>query len=91
MIATNKGVREIRIVVEVKRYKPGHLVTAEYVRALLFVAHAENATKAFMTTTSASRLTDDRHISPYTESGFFEPRPREKTFAWLTDLSKKTK
>jgi restriction system protein len=92
VIAEKPGVGTIRVLDQVKRYKPGHLVTAEEVRAFLFVAQADKATKGFITTTSdfAPRLLDDPFIAPLVSSGFLEPRPREKTLAWLKDLSKRT-
>lgn len=92
VIAEKPGVGAIRVLDQVKRYKPGHLVTAEEVRAFLFVAQADRATKGFITTTSdfAPRLLKDPFIAPHIQSGFLEPRSREKTLAWLKDLSKRT-
>jgi hypothetical protein len=61
------------------------------VRAFLFVEREDNATKAFMTTTSdfAPRLMDDKFIPPFVKSGFLEPRSRERTFEWLKELSRR--
>jgi Restriction endonuclease len=52
VIATKRGVGTIRVLDQVKRYKPGHVVTAEEVRAFLFVAQSDRASKGFITTTS---------------------------------------
>jgi len=91
VIAEKAGVGTIRILDQVKRYKPGHLVTYDEVRAMLFVAQADKATKSFITTTSAfaPRLMEDKLIAPHIKSGFLEPRDGEKTFAWLKELSRK--
>jgi restriction system protein len=53
VIATKKGIGSIRVLDQVKAYKPGHLVTADDVRALLGVVTADRASKGFLTTTSA--------------------------------------
>jgi len=57
----------VRVIDQVKAYKPGHLVTAEDARALLGVLSAEPASKGFLTTTSdfAPRLKDDALIAPF--------------------------
>ena len=53
VIATRPGVGSIRIVDQVKAYKPGHLVTADEVRSLLGVLAVEsNVSKGVITTTS---------------------------------------
>lgn len=70
IIAVKKGIGEIRIIDQVKAYKPGHLVTAEEVRALMGVLQGDGASKGFLTTTSdfAPRLKDDPLISPFIPS-----------------------
>jgi restriction system protein len=68
VIAVKHGVLSVRVVDQVKAYKPKHLVTAEEVRALGFVLSADrNATKGLVTTTSdfAPRITEDPLIKPY--------------------------
>jgi restriction system protein len=51
----------IRVIDQVKAYTPGHLVTADDVRALFGVVVADRASKGFLTTTSdfAPQLRDD--------------------------------
>jgi restriction system protein len=68
VIASRKDWGQIRFIDQVKAYKPGHLVTAEEVRALGHVLQADhNATKGLVTTTSdfAPRIADDPFIRPY--------------------------
>jgi len=52
LIATKSGVGRIRVIDQVKAYSPGHLVTAEGVRALLGALQMDGASKGFLTTTS---------------------------------------
>jgi restriction system protein len=61
VIAVKKGLGVIRVIDQVKAYRPTHLVTAEEVRALMGVLQADGASKGFLTTTSdfAPRLKDD--------------------------------
>lgn len=91
VIATKFGVGSIRIFDQVKAYKPGHLVTADEVRAMLGVlTGADNVSKGVVTTTScfAPRLADDPYIKKYIPYRL-ELKPRDTLFAWLQDLSKK--
>jgi restriction system protein len=46
------GSGSIRLIDQVKKYAPHHLVTAEEVRATMFVVDADYASKGFVTTTS---------------------------------------
>jgi restriction system protein len=57
----------VRIIDQVKAYKPGHVVTANDVRALLGVVEADRASKGFLTTTSdfAPKLKDDPLLKPF--------------------------
>jgi restriction system protein len=66
VIAIMKGFAEVRIIDQVKAYKPGHLVKADEVRALSGVLHTDPANKGFVTTTSsfAPRIKDDPSIAP---------------------------
>ena len=66
VIAVKRGLGSIRIIDQVKAYKPNHLVTADEVRALMGVLHADTASKGYLTTTSdfAPRLRQDPFISP---------------------------
>lgn len=70
VIAIKKGLGLIRVIDQVKAYKPGHLVTADDVRALIGVLHGDGASKGFLTTTSdfAPKLKDDPLISPFIPS-----------------------
>jgi restriction system protein len=70
IIAVKRGLGIVRIIDQVKAYKPGHLVTADDVRALLGVLHADGASKGFLTTTSdfAPRLHDDALLRPFMPS-----------------------
>lgn len=66
VIATKRGLGAIRVIDQVKAYKPGQLVTANDVRALMGVLHADGASKGFVTTTStfAPKLHRDPLIAP---------------------------
>ncbi len=70
IIAIKKGVGSIRVIGQVKAYKPGHLVTANDVRALIGVLHGDGASKGFLTTTSdfAPLLRTDPLIVPFMPS-----------------------
>jgi restriction system protein len=70
VIATKRGIGTVRIIDQVKAYKPGHLVTADDVRALLGVMQGDGASKGFISTTSdfAPRLRDDILLKPFMPS-----------------------
>ncbi len=66
VIATKHDVK-IRVIDQVKAYKPGHLVTANDVRALLGVlSNDRNASKGYVTTTSdfAPMVATDPSVAP---------------------------
>jgi restriction system protein len=68
VIAFRRGSITIGIYDQVKRYKPGHLVTADEVRAFLHVvANTRNISKGIVTTTSdfAPGIATDDTIAPY--------------------------
>jgi len=67
IIAIKKGIGTIRVIDQVKAYKPGHLVTANDVRALMGVLQTDGASKGFLTTTSdfAPKIKDDPLIQPF--------------------------
>lgn len=67
VIAVKRGLGIVRVIDQVKAYKPGHLVTADDVRALLGVLHGDKASKGFLTTTAdfAPRLRDDILLKPF--------------------------
>ncbi len=67
VIAVKRGLGTVRIIDQVKAYGPGHLVTADDVRALLGVLMGDRASKGFLTTTSdfAPKLRDDILLKPF--------------------------
>jgi restriction system protein len=91
VIATKSGAFSIRIFDQVKAYAPGHVVTANDVRAMLgVITGAQNVSKGVITTTStfAPRIEDDpflRSSIPYR----LELRGRDTLLAWLKELSAK--
>jgi restriction system protein len=70
VIAIKRGLGSIRVIDQVKAYGPGHLVTADDVRALVGVVHGDGASKGFLTTTSdfAPLLRKDPLIVPFIPS-----------------------
>jgi restriction system protein len=66
VIATIRGIGSVRVIDQVKAYKPGHLVTADDARALYGVLMLDGAAKGFLTTTSdfAPLLTKDALLGP---------------------------
>lgn len=68
VIAVKKGIGSVRLLDSIKRYGPGHLVTANDVRALLGVLHGDlNATKGIVTTSSdfAPKILEDPAIAAH--------------------------
>ena len=68
VIAEKHGLGKLRIVDQVKRFTPGHRVTANDVRALGFVALVDSEnTKGVVTTTSsfAPKIDHDRYLRKY--------------------------
>ncbi|MDM7987640.1 MAG: restriction endonuclease [Smithella sp.] len=90
VIAIKKGLGEVRIIDQVKAYKPGHLVTANDVRALMGVLHNDGASKGFLTTTSdfAPKIADDPLITPLVPQRL-ELINGEKLILRLQELAKK--
>jgi restriction system protein len=70
VIATMSGHGSVRIIDQVKAYKRGHLVTANDLRAMLWVLHNDGASQGFVTTTSdfAPGIWTDPTIAPYVPS-----------------------
>jgi restriction system protein len=70
VIAVKRGLGSIRIIDQVKAYKPGYLVSADDVRALMGVLQGDGASKGFLTTTLyfAPRLYEDPLIIPFMPS-----------------------
>ena len=68
VVATKYGIGSIRVFDQVKAYKPGHVVTAEEVRAMIgVITGAANVSKGVVTTTStfAPGVTEDEYIKPF--------------------------
>jgi restriction system protein len=89
VIAERPGVGSVRFLDQVKAYRPGHLVTAEEVRAMLGVLYRDhNASKALVTTTSdfAPRLREDDSIKPFLPNRL-ELKPRDVLLPWLDEVS----
>ena len=89
VIAIKKGLGEIRIIDQVKAYKPGHLVKANDVRALMGVLHTDGASKGFLTTTSdfAPKIIEDPLIIPFIPQRL-ELINGEKLLSRLQELAK---
>ena len=90
VVATKRGVGSIRLFDQVKAYKPGHVVTAEEVRAMLgVITGAGNVSKGVISTTStfAPRIAQDEYIRPFIPYRL-ELKPRDILLKWLHDLSK---
>lgn len=89
VVATKLGIGSIRIFDQVKAYKPGHVVTAEEVRAMIgVITGAGNVSKGVVTTTStfAPRMMEDEYIRPFLPYRL-ELKPREPLLTWLDELS----
>lgn len=92
VIATKPGIGSIRIIDQVKAYKPGHRVTADEVRAVLGVLSADqNVSKGVITTSSefAPGIEQDlnlRAFMPYR----LELKDGEALRRWLMELSSPT-
>lgn len=90
VVATKHGIGSIRIFDQVKAYKPGHLVTAEEVRAMVgVITAAGNVSKGVVTTTSnfAPRILQVdyvRALVPYR----LELKGRDELLSWLGQLSR---
>ena len=68
LIAVKRDIVTVRVIDQVKAYRPGHLVTANDVRALLGILQADHgATKGYVTTTSdfAPKIKKDKIIAPF--------------------------
>lgn len=87
VIATKHGVCSIRVYDQVKAYKPGHLVTAEEVRAMNGILQG-NVSKGIVTTTSdfAPRVRTDRILAPLMPHRL-ELKNGTELLAWLNSLN----
>jgi restriction system protein len=70
VIAIKKGICTIRVIEQVKAYKPSHLVDANDVRALMGVLQLDGASKGCLSTTSdfAPMIKTDPLIIPFIPS-----------------------
>lgn len=70
VIAIKKGLGEVRVIDQVKAYKPDHLVTAKDVQALIGALQGDGASKGFLTTTSgfAPKIKSNPLITPFIPS-----------------------
>jgi restriction system protein len=89
VIAIKKGVGFIRVIDQVKAFKPPHLVTANDVRALMGVLQTDGASKGCLTMTSdfAPKLKTDPLIVPLIPSRL-ELVNGTALFARLEELAK---
>ena len=89
VIATDNRRGSIRFFDQVKAYRPGHVVTAEEVRAMVGVLNLEpNVSKGLVTTTSAFApgIEQDQNIArlmPYR----LELKGRQALLEWLTKVA----
>ena len=92
VIAVKRSLGSIRVIDQVKAYKPGLLVTANDVRALLGVLQGDGASKGFLTTTSdfAPLLREDPFIIPFIPSRI-ELIDGKMLLARLEELARKRK
>jgi restriction system protein len=91
VIATRPGVGSIRIVDQIKAYRPGHLVTADEVRSMLGVLEAEkNVSKGFITTTSrfAPEINNNERLRAFVPYRL-ELKDGDELRAWLLELATK--
>jgi restriction system protein len=91
VIAVKKGLGSVRVIDQVKAFKPTHLVTANDVRALIGVLHGDGASKGFLTTTSdfAPMIVKDPLIIPFMPARL-ELVNGTKLFARLEELARKS-
>ena len=89
VMATLPGIGSIRIVDQVKKYKPGHLVNADEIRSMLGVLNAEpNVSKGFVTTTSsfAPGILENEKLMQFMPYRL-ELRDGKQLADWLTSLT----
>lgn len=87
VIATQKGIVTVRYIEQAKKYKPGHVVTANDVRAMYGTLNLDqNCTKAVITTTSrfAPKVFEEfRTAMPYR----LELRSGQEIVPWLQSIA----
>jgi len=86
VIATKPGFGQVRIYDQVKRYTPGHIVTADEVRSLVGVLSIQkNVSKGVLTTTTTfapNMYEEVQHLMPYR----LELKNGDQLRDWLGDL-----
>lgn len=93
VIATSKGLGSVRFFEQVKAYRPGHVVTAEEVRAMVGVLTLDpNVSKGLVTTTStfAPGIMQDpetARLMPYR----LELKGGNALLEWLTTIAAEKK
>lgn len=91
VIATSRELGNIRFIDQVKAYSPGHVVTAEEVRAMVGVLTIEgNVSKGLVTTTSTFapgvlRDPDIVRLMPYR----LELKAKDQLVEWLASICRK--
>jgi restriction system protein len=91
VIATRTDIGSVRFFDQVKAYSPGHLVTAEEVRAMVGVLNLEgNVSKGLITTTSsfAPGVLQDPNIARLIPNRL-ELKGREPLLDWLAKIAAK--
>ena len=91
VIATRPGVGSIRIIDQIKAYRPGHVVTADEVRSMLGVLDVErNVSKGLITTTSrfAPRIEKDARLKAFMPHRL-ELKDGNQLRRWLQELRQK--
>lgn len=93
VIATKRGFGSVRFVDQVKAYRPGHVVTAEEVRAMVGVLSLQpNVSKGLVTTTSsfAPGIMKDPDIARFMPDRL-ELKGRDMLLEWLTSAAAEKK
>jgi restriction system protein len=93
VIATKSGVGSVRFFDQVKAYRPGHVVTAEEVRAMVGVLTLQpNVSKGLVTTTStfAPGILEDPDIARLTPYRL-ELKAKDALLDWLLDVAKNSR
>ena len=93
VIATLRGFGSVRFFDQVKAYRPGHVVTAEEVRAMVGVLSLQpDISKGLVTTTSsfAPGIMEDPDIARFMPHRL-ELKPRDALLDWLASIAKKNR
>jgi restriction system protein len=90
VIATRTGIGSVRIITQVKKYAPNHVVSADEVRSVLGTLQLDHASKAMITTSSrfAPGVAQDERLQPYLPYQL-QLLDGEELCKWLGDLWQK--